>query len=282
MAETFSHDWEGAVRWLRVSSTNQQLVRDCYLDDPPAEAAHRYWKSEEWEAVQRFLPAGVTRILDVGAGRGITSYALAQEGHKVVSLEPEGSELVGAPAIRSLALESRLPISVVRGYGEFIPFPDNTFDVVFLRASLHHADCLVKACREFHRVLKPRGCFLALREHVVSRVQDLPYFLRQHPLHRLYGGENAFLLGQYLQAIMQAGFVDYQVLGPWVSPINWTFKNKEGLINGNISEKSYFRCIFKSLILFLRKTYVWVMLEPILSRLDQRAGRLYSFVAKKS
>ena len=45
------------------------------------------------------------QALDVGAGRGIASYALAREGFTVTVLEPDDSHLVGAGAIRSLAEE---------------------------------------------------------------------------------------------------------------------------------------------------------------------------------
>ena len=56
------------------------------------------------------------------------------------------------------------------------------------------------------RVLRPDGIFIAAREHVISREADLGRFLDQHPLHHLYGGENAFLLERYIGALHNAGF----------------------------------------------------------------------------
>ena len=53
-------------------------------------------------------------------------------------------------------------------------------------------------CEEVARVLKPGGTFIATREHVISKKEDLPVFLANHPLHRFYGGENAFVLQKYL------------------------------------------------------------------------------------
>ncbi len=41
---------------------------------------------------------------------------------------------------------------------------------------------------EFFRVLKPGGRLIAI-ENVISSKNDLPVFLDQHPLHKLYGGE---------------------------------------------------------------------------------------------
>lgn len=160
--------WEDAVAWLRTQPEQSQLVADCYYDDPLMGAAERYWHSEEWQAVRTVLVGRSGKALDVGAGRGIASYALAREGFSVSALEPDPSGLVGAAAIRTLASESSLPIQVVEEFSESLPFADATFDVVFARAVLHHTRDLEGACREFSRVLKPGGLLLAIREHVIS------------------------------------------------------------------------------------------------------------------
>src|SRR5205814_804730 len=223
--------WEGAVSWLRRQPERAQLVVDCYYDDPLLGAAERYWGSEEWRAVRTILAGRSGLALDVGAGRGIASYALARDGFSVTALEPDSSNLVGAGAIRSLANESGMPIKVVEQVSERLPFSGGLFDVVFARAALHHARDLEVACRELFRVLKPGGLFLAIREHVISTPADLPRFLEQHPLHSLYGGENAFLLTQYVEAIAAAGFRDLEVLSPWSSSINFAPRNLESLKN---------------------------------------------------
>ena len=38
-----------------------------------------------------------------------------------------------------------------------IPFPENTFDVIFCNHVLEHVEDDLKACAEFNRVLKPNG-----------------------------------------------------------------------------------------------------------------------------
>jgi SAM-dependent methyltransferase len=125
---------------------------------------------------------------------GAASPALAREGFRVTALEPDPSAIVGAAAIRALAAEAGLPIDVVEEFSERLPFADDAFDLVFARAVLHHTRDLEGACREMFRVLRPDGIFIAAREHVISKDDDLGKFLKQHPLHHLYGGENAFLL----------------------------------------------------------------------------------------
>jgi SAM-dependent methyltransferase len=108
----------------------------------------------------------------------------------------------------------------VEEWGESLPFADQSFDVVHARQVLHHAANLQKLCAEIARVLKPQGVFIATREHVVSSHMDLPVFLASHPLHAFYGGENAFLLEEYLRAIRAGGLRIRQVLSPLETDIN--------------------------------------------------------------
>ncbi len=139
------------------------------------------------QLLQPYLP---DHVLDLGAGRGISSYAFAQSGSTVMALEPDSSQIVGAGAIRALVEQTQLPIQAIQEYGETLPFSNQIFDVVYGRAVLHHARDLKQLCQEAARVLKPGGAFLATREHVISHKADLPRFLEAHSLHRYYGGEN--------------------------------------------------------------------------------------------
>src|ERR1700745_2603071 len=130
--------WESAVTWLRNQPEQRQLILDAFYDDPVIDAAERYFRSSEWHAVSRLLQDRTGTALDVGAGRGIASYALAREGFTVTALEPDPSAIVGASASRALAAEARLSINVVEEFSERLPFADATFDVAFARAVLHH------------------------------------------------------------------------------------------------------------------------------------------------
>lgn len=272
--------WEDAVQWLREQPGRRELVRAAYYDDPLVDAAHRYWSSEEWSALRTHLPAKGGDALDVGAGRGIASYALAKDGFNVTSLEPDGSGLVGAEAIRGLAKATGLPISVTQEFSERLPFADGSFDLVYARAVLHHTSDLRAACREFFRVLKPGGRLVAIREHVISRPEDLPAFLEIHPLHKLYGGENAFMLHQYTDAIVAAGFRMVSVLAPFDSPINFAPHSLAGLqseIAARVGTKV--PGMQRLAHALLGWTPMWSMARKILNAVDNRPGRLYSFIS---
>jgi SAM-dependent methyltransferase len=271
--------WEQAVQWLREQPGKAQLVMDCYYDDPLFAAAERYWASDEWQAIRVLLAGRSGMALDVGAGRGIASYALARDGFTVTALEPNPSALVGAAAIRGLAAESGVAINVCEEFSERLPFESNSFDVVFARAVLHHTTDLSSACAEFQRVLKPGGVMLAVREHVISSTADLPAFFDIHPLHHLYGGENAFLLAEYEAAIRRAGFVGLRVISPWHSAINFAPYSLNSLRQAIAAKFGPLAGIVRRL---LKVPGVWTLARNLLLAGDRRPGRLYSFLAFKS
>ncbi|MDB9521113.1 hypothetical protein PN480_03975, partial [Dolichospermum circinale CS-1225] len=79
MNSNFKYSWEEAVQWLRNQPEKQELVQHCYYDDPLESAAERFSQSEEWTAlIQLLKPKIPGKVLDIGAGRGISSYAFTK------------------------------------------------------------------------------------------------------------------------------------------------------------------------------------------------------------
>ncbi|MBN2305157.1 MAG: methyltransferase domain-containing protein [Anaerolineae bacterium] len=270
---------------FRQMPDKQALVRDCYLGEDFLEAAQRFYKSDEFQAIldharQRNIPRG-GRVLDLGGGNGAASMAWQWAGYPAVLVEPDPSDVVGTGVIMPFLGQNDYNVQVCSAYSERLPFPDGSFDVVYVRQVLHHVSSLERSCAEVYRVLKPGGMFFATREHVVSRLEDVAIFQQNHPVHAYTGDENAHLLTSYTGAIQAAGFRQISVLGPWDSVINTYPKTRAELIR---TYGSVLRRFVKSgrLAVFLAH---WPVLQTAcgryLSRQDDTPGRLYSFVATR-
>jgi SAM-dependent methyltransferase len=273
--------WEEAVESMRQDASQADLVRACYYDDPLVEAARRFHQSEEWLAIRGLLgPRRGRKVLDLGAGRGIASYAFAMDGWTVTALEPDPSPLVGGDAIRSLARATPHGIEVVEEFGERLPFSDESFDVVYGRAVLHHARDLNQLVRECGRVLVRGGKLLMTREHVISRPDDKATFLSAHPLHHLYGGENAYTLEEYESAIGGASLGKLLTFGPRSTPINHFPVTNEEI--GRELEQRVHRRVGKAVArLLLSVPMIRGQLLRWWDAADHTPGRLYSFFASK-
>jgi ubiquinone/menaquinone biosynthesis C-methylase UbiE len=262
--------WEEAVIWLQSQPDQTDLIRACYYDDPLDEAAERFYHSSEWAEIQKRLKGKRGSVLDLGAGRGISSYAFSQDGWDVIAAEPDPGRIVGSRAIRYLAEKDNLSISVIQSYAESLPFRNDSFDVVYGRQVFHHAQDLPTMCREISRVLKPGGIILATREHVISKPEDLPIFLKNHPLQKMYGGENAYLLKQYVNAFHTSGIQIMEILNPCGSDINLFPESRES-IKKKIAKKFFFP--FPEMIPDV--------IPHLVGKFDKTPGRLYSFIGRK-
>ncbi|MCF8428877.1 MAG: class I SAM-dependent methyltransferase [Bacteroidia bacterium] len=272
--------WEEAVQELRSNPANKQAILDNYFDADVEIANERFARSEEFTELLKYIPKHAKTILDIGAGRGMATYGFAKNGLLATALEPDSSNDVGAGAIRNLALKHNLPITVVETFGESLPFDDHSFDVVYVRQVLHHANDLAKFCKEVQRVLKPNGVFIATREHVLSNEQDLQTFLNNHPLHHLYGGEHAFTLAFYCKCIEESGMKLTKIIHPYESVINFAPLSKNEM-RDNFA-KSISKLTGMSLAKFIvSNNFIYKKLVDIKASKDNTPGRVYSFIASK-
>lgn len=270
---------EDAVLALRADPEYRDLVRDAYLGRDVLDSANRFAASAEFDEVRRLLGSRVedATVLDVGAGTGIASIAFLRSGaRRAIALEPDPSEEIGRGAIARL--DAARSVEVVDAYGEAIPIPDGSVDIVYARQLLHHAEDIDQLVRECARVLRAGGVMLACREHVVANDVELEEFLASHPVHKLAGGENAFTESRYVEAFRVAGLELLQVLGPWDSVINAfpVVRTKEELTN---MPRQALERRFGRLGRFVA-SFPGV-LRVVRARLASEPGRLYSFYALK-
>lgn len=271
---------DDAIRRIRSSPQYSNLIRDTYLDADVREAARRFGVSAEFSEIRSLLGDRLRNaiVLDLGAGSGIASVALATTGARLVyALEPDDSELVGNRAIAYM--KDDLPIEIIEGIGEQIPLPDRSVDIIYARQVLHHIRDLPAAMMECKRILRPGGLFIACREHVVDDDDQLRIFLEQHPIHQLTGGENAYSLHTYLGAFRAAGLNVELTLGPWDSVINAfpSVRSQEELDDypALLLSKRLGRFGKVAATIPGVKPIVWRSLKR------ERPGRLYTFVATR-
>jgi SAM-dependent methyltransferase len=275
--------WEQAVQYLRTLPEHKDLVRDAYLDEDIMGAAKRFHASEEYREVLTLIGKYVKKdapwdVLDVGAGNGIASYAFASEGHRVFALEPDESDDVGAGAIEKLCKKGDMKIEILRSQAEKISLADGSIDVAYVRQALHHAGDLPKMIGEVARVLREDGCLIACREHVVDNDDQLKVFLETHPLHKFYGGEHAYPLDTYTEALTGAGLQIKEVLGPYDSVINYAPIEKARFRKTVADRFRRFSIQWMMRGLFSVDA-IWNLFAYLFNSLDRNPGRLYSFLA---
>jgi demethylmenaquinone methyltransferase/2-methoxy-6-polyprenyl-1,4-benzoquinol methylase len=118
------------------------------------------------ELVSRIAGAPGIRILDVAAGTGLVSRALAQRRRdaRVVALDPSEAMLsAGAAQNEAAGLGDR--IRAVLGRAEALPFPDAIFDAVTFTYLLRYVDDPPAVVGELARVLRPGGTLASLEFH---------------------------------------------------------------------------------------------------------------------
>jgi SAM-dependent methyltransferase len=268
------------ARWRRMPEM-RYLVEACYYDEDVAAASQRFHASEEFQAVlalaqKHGVHAG--RVLDLGGGNGMAGLAWQQAGYDAVLVEPDEDAVVGYGAVLPQLMEKKATLDISHAIGEHLPFRGTSFDIVYVRQVFHHIPNLPLVCKEIYRVLRPGGILIATREHVISQPEDLEVFYRNHPLHQYTGGENAYPLSHYLDAIRAAGFKRVDHFGPYQSVMNFYPTTITELSAAN--KKLLARVFGRPAGNFLGTLpVVQTLLNNLRSRRDQRPGRLYSFIA---
>jgi len=103
------------------------------------------------EAIDWLLPARRDVVVDLAAGTGLLSRALAGKVGHVIAVEPD-------ERMRSVLQARSGDVEVLAGRGEAIPLPDASADAVFISSAWHWMDPDL-AVPEIARVLRDGGRF---------------------------------------------------------------------------------------------------------------------------
>lgn len=109
------------------------------------------------------------RALDVGCGGGLLAEEFAALGFAVTGIDPSEQSLAAARAHSAL---SGLDIDYRHGYGDRLPFENESFDVVYCCDVLEHIQNWDAVIGEIGRVLKGGGVFLydTINRTIISKV----------------------------------------------------------------------------------------------------------------
>jgi SAM-dependent methyltransferase len=124
---------------------------------------------------RRRLVAGLAgRVVELGAGNGNNFAHYPSAVTEVVAVEPE-------PTLRALAAEAArraaVPVTVIGGLADDLPFADGAFDAAVASLVLCSVPDQGRALRELRRVLRAGG-ELRFYEHVIARRQPRRALLR--------------------------------------------------------------------------------------------------------
>lgn len=138
--------------------------RSIHTDNVKISGADSFYFAEHkvQQLVQSEGEIGDVKMLDIGCGDGVTELFL----HKYLPAWKVEAIDVSEKSI-ARAIEKKIPNANFSVYdGRQVPFVDNSFDIVFIAAVMHHIDFSLheSLLKEIFRVLKPGGR-LYLFEH---------------------------------------------------------------------------------------------------------------------
>jgi demethylmenaquinone methyltransferase/2-methoxy-6-polyprenyl-1,4-benzoquinol methylase len=122
------------------------------MNDIMSMGIHRLWKAK---CVKLINPQYNETIVDLAGGTGDLAASFASFGAKAIVCDP----CVGMMEATNYQKRN---IGWVAGYGETLPFDDNSVDALTVAFGLRNMSNPHQGLSEIHRILKPGGRFLCL------------------------------------------------------------------------------------------------------------------------
>ena len=219
--------YDQAYREALAEPKLNNLVYLCYKTPDYFDNAQRFFSSQEFSAeIELLTRCGfsakkVFSILDFGCGNGVASWALAKSGYTVIGIDSSLGTLAGLHAAKKLQNYENVCFDIrFSSSQQKIDFEDSSFDIFWMRSTLHHISDFDFFFNEVKRILKPGGIMVALRDHVVWNESQKKDFFLSHQMSHIIQDENCHYLLDYVQGITNSGLQLIVILSPTDSAIN--------------------------------------------------------------
>ena len=116
------------------------------------------------------LTAALTRVLEIGCGKGAILGELKKAGHEVTGIDIDAAALAYCRAPHA-----DLAVSVASG--DSLPFSDHSFDAVLSFDVFEHIRDSDRHLKEVRRVLRPGGCYFL---QTPNKWTNIPFEILRH------------------------------------------------------------------------------------------------------
>ena len=248
--------------------------------------AHRYTKEWHIPIAADFAAARGLKVLEVGCGLGTDGAQFVEAGahYTGVDLTEAAVELA-----RKRFELFNLPGTYQTADAENLPFPDDSFDLVYSHGVLHHTPDTAKAIGEVHRVLRPGGRAMVMLYHSGSYNYRVNISVLRRAGARLLKSESGIklahrLTGEPMESLREHAALLKTEKESYLQPAEFLNQNTDGAGNplARVYSRGQARELFKDFSQVTLKTYFlnkrWVPVigsllpQSLESRLASRWG----------
>ncbi len=210
-----------------------------------AEASDRFYS-----AMEDLRLTGKERILEIGACFSYASFKFAQKGCSVVALDISNYLKVSSLYVEKAYFE-RLFSDM-----HHMPFVDNSFDIVFGSAVLHHSKNLKAVFAEIRRVLRPGGRLVLINEAGRGVWEKI------HPVYKKMEekgfGDTAYNLLEWKKGAQDGGFNKVKIIfSSLADDYIMKYKNRGGKYTFKVGLAYFFKKHQR-----IEKFFLWFTILP--------------------